>query len=91
MQLVPSQETAGMYGSPSRLVATAIIDDIEGLAAEYREAAADHRNKHDQRNTEAARVLEEAADTCHDIIEMIRREYITGATTDRPAPPLCSV
>jgi len=85
MHLFPSPETAGTYGTSSTLLATAIIEDIAGLCAKYRQAAADHRCR---RNIESARVLEEAADTCEDIVEMIRNEYVTVRSNDRPGRPV---
>jgi len=64
-----------MHPDPALWVATTIIDELDNLASECREAATDHQGKGDRRSLESARALSQAADACDDIIQMIRTKY----------------
>ena len=63
---------------PSSWIAEAIIDEIEAVAAKYRTAAAAYRAEEDQHGVRSAEQLEAAADTCVEIIDMIRRNHLTA-------------
>nr|WP_294691496.1 hypothetical protein [uncultured Friedmanniella sp.] len=86
MYLVPSLETVSRFPNPSTWVATAIIDELETLAVECREAAADHRGSCSRQSLESVRSLHQAAETCEEIVQMIRGEYLVGLTQSRRSP-----
>jgi hypothetical protein len=62
--------------NPRTWVAEAIIDEIEALSVTYQTAAADYRAGAEPLGSRSAEQLETAAQTCVEIMEMVRREYL---------------
>lgn len=88
MYLVPLHNPNRMQPDPTSWLVTALVDELETLAIECREAAADHGGgEATERSLESVRSLDQAADTCVEIIQLIRREYQRGLTVPRQAPP----
>ena len=85
MYLVPGFEAVSRYPYPSTWVAGAIVDELETLAVECREAAADHGGHGTQRSAQSVRSLTQAAATCEEIVQMIRGEYLGAAVRRAPA------
>lgn len=76
MYLVPLHEPTRMHPDPTGWLVTALLDELETLALECREAAAAHRHEVTTEHTvEAVRSLNQAAETCVEISQLIRREY----------------
>jgi hypothetical protein len=79
VNLVSRLDVVSMYTDPSTWIATAIIDDLETVALECREAAAGHRREPTPRSLESIPSLDQVAETCEEIIQAIRAEYLGGA------------
>lgn len=81
MYLVPLHDPNRMQPDPTSWLVTALVDELETLAIECREAAADHGGgAATERSLESGRSLDQAADTCVELIQLIRREYRRGLT-----------
>lgn len=78
MYLVPLCEPTSMSPDPTSWLVAALIDELETLAAECREAAADHQGEPSKRSLTSMRSLNQVADTCVEIIQLIRREYLSA-------------
>ncbi len=92
MYLVSSLEAVSEYQDASAWVATAMIDELEALAVECREAAADHRGSTTQQSLRTVRSLNQVAETCEEIIQMMRREFLAGvASTSKSTSEPASV
>lgn len=75
MYLVPVNEPTSMSDNPTSWLVNSIIDELESLAVECREAAADHQGEATEPSVDSVRSLNQAAETCEHIVQMIRQEY----------------
>ena len=75
MHLVPGEEPTSRSADPTRWLVNSIIDEIETLAVDCREAAADHQGEASKNSLEPVRFLSQAAEACDHIVQIIRQKY----------------
>jgi hypothetical protein len=90
MYLVTDPDTISGHPSPSRWIATVIIDELESLAVDCREARAGHRGESAEHNRQSIHSLDQAAETCDEIVQLLRTEYLSGFPVRREAPSRAS-
>ncbi len=80
MYLVPLHEPTSMGPDPTAWLVTALVDELEALAVECREAAAAHlAGTMTERDWRSVHLLQQAGATCADISWLIRRRYVAGS------------
>jgi hypothetical protein len=80
MFLVPLDDTTRMYPDPTTYLVTTVIDELETLAVECREASADRWRDASERSLRSIRSLNQLADTCDEIIQILSSEYSSDIT-----------
>ena len=86
MYLVTDSDTISQFSDPARFIATVVIDELESLAVDCREAAADYGRMATQPSQKCARSLNQAAQTCDEIRHLLQAEYLSGRIRRREEP-----